>query len=342
MPRGAVLAALAAALLFGAAAPLLKPMADRLPPLVVAGLLYVGAALAVTPVTWRGTSRSSLDARSARRLAGAVIAGGVVAPVLMLVALRFASAASVALLLSLEVAATALLGALVFHDPLGRRGWAGIGAAVAAGAMLAAGGGAPGVVAALLVAAACVGWALDNHLTALIDTLPPARTTQVKGVVAGVTSLLLAAWLTPIMPSAADVGRVLLIGGACYGLSIALYIHAAQRLGAVRAQALFATAPFWGVALAAALRGDRLTPAALAATGLAAVAVVLILRDHHGHPNRHQATEHAHRHCHDDGHHDHGHADLPPDEEHAHPHVHEAVEHSHHHVPDLHHRHRHS
>jgi drug/metabolite transporter (DMT)-like permease len=259
----------------------------------------------------------------------------------MLVALRFASAASVALLLSLEVAATAVLGALVFHDPLGRRGWTGIGAAVAAGTMLATGGGAPGVVAALLVAAACVGWAFDNHLTALIDTLPPARTTQVKGVVAGATNLLLAAWLTPSTPSAADVGRVLLIGAACYGISIALYIHAAQRLGAVRAQALFATAPFWGVALAAALRGDRLTPAALAATGLAAVAVVLILRDHHGHAHIHEAMAHAHRHRHDDEHHHHRHADLPADAEHTHPHVHEVLEHSHRHVPDLHHRHRH-
>jgi hypothetical protein len=143
------------------------------------------------------------------------------------------------------------------------------------------------------------------------------------------------------VPSAADVCAVLLIGGACYGLSIALYIHAAQRLGAVRAQALFATAPFWGVGLATALRGDRLPPAALAATVLAAVAIALILRDHHGHWHRHEAIEHAHRHRHDDGHHDHRHADLPADAAHAHPHAHEAVEHSHRHVPDLHHRHRH-
>lgn len=39
------------------------------------------------------------------------------------------------------------------------------GAAVAAGILLAWGGGAPGAIAALLVGAACLGWALDNHLT---------------------------------------------------------------------------------------------------------------------------------------------------------------------------------
>lgn len=339
--RGAVLAALAAALLFGAAAPLLKPLSERLPPLLLAGLLYAGAALAVAPVACGRARLAALDARNARRLAGAVLAGGVLAPVLMLLALRFASAAAVALLLSLEVAATALLGALVFRDPLGRRGWLGVAAAVAAGVLLAWGGGVPGTIAALLVGAACLGWGLDNHLTALIDALPPAGTAFAKGVVAGTTNLLLAAWLTPAWPSLADAAAALAVGGACYGASIALYVHAAQRLGAVRAQALFATAPFWGVALAAALRGDHLGVAAVVATALAATAAVLILRDQHAHPHQHQAVAHAHRHRHDDGHHDHPHPALPAAVEHTHPHVHEAVEHSHRHVPDLHHRHRH-
>jgi len=339
-PRGAVAAALGAALLFGAAAPLLKPLADRIAPLVLAGLLYLGAALAVAPVAWRSLP-PPLDRRNAGRLAGAVVAGGIAAPVLMLLALRFASAASVALLLGFEVAATALLGALVFRDPLGRSGWVGVAAALAAAVLLAWGGGVPGAVAALLVTAACIGWALDNHLTALIDTLPPVLTTLAKGLVAGTTNLLLAAALTPVLPSAADAVAALLIGGACYGISIALYVHAAQRLGAVRAQALFATAPFWGVALAAAILGDRLSPGALAAMPLAAAAAVLILRDQHAHAHRHEAVAHAHRHRHDDGHHDHEHSGLAATDEHDHPHTHAAVEHSHRHLPDLHHRHRH-
>lgn len=339
--RGAVLAALAAALLFGAAAPLLKPLSERVPPLLLAGLLYAGAALAVAPPAWRQTRLAALDAANARRLAGAVLAGGVVAPVLLLFALRLASAASVALLLSLEVAATALLGALAFRDPLGRRGWLGVGAAVAAGGLLAWGGGVPGIVAALLVAAACLGWALDNHLTALVDALPPVGTTCAKGAVAGATNLALAAWLTPGWPGLTDAAAALAVGAACYGASIALYVHAAQRLGAVRSQALFATAPFWGVALAAVLRGDALHVTTLLAGALAAAAALLILRDQHVHLHRHEALAHAHRHRHDDGHHDHVHPDLPAEVEHSHRHVHALVEHSHRHVPDLHHRHRH-
>ncbi len=336
-----MIAALIAALLFGAATPLLKPLVERVPPLVVAGLLYVGAALAVAPLAWRRSPQAPIDRANARRLAAAALAGGVLAPVALVVALRLASAASVALLLSLEVAATALLGALVFRDPLGRGGWVGVALAVAAGMLLAAGGGAPGAAAALLVLAACCLWALDNHLTSLIDALSPAHTTVFKGLAAGTANLLLAAWLTPARPSLVDAVRILAVGGACYGLSIALYIGAAQRLGAVRAQAAFATAPFWGVGLAAVLLGDRLTPAALTAMALAAAAVGCILRDQHGHRHRHEPTEHDHRHRHDDGHHDHVHSELPAGVEHVHRHAHRAVDHAHQHVPDLHHRHRH-
>jgi hypothetical protein len=43
-------------------------------------------------------------------------------PLLLLLGLRAAPAASVSLWLNLELAATLLLGALLFRDPLGRRG----------------------------------------------------------------------------------------------------------------------------------------------------------------------------------------------------------------------------
>jgi drug/metabolite transporter (DMT)-like permease len=60
--RGAVTAALAAALLFGAAAPLLEPVVAHLPPLLVAGLLYTGAALAMLPLGRAAPGRRSRHA----------------------------------------------------------------------------------------------------------------------------------------------------------------------------------------------------------------------------------------------------------------------------------------
>lgn len=63
------------------------------------------------------------DRRNRLRLAGAVFFGGVLGPVALLYGLRLAEAASVSLWLNLELAATAVLGAIVFRDYLGVRGW---------------------------------------------------------------------------------------------------------------------------------------------------------------------------------------------------------------------------
>src|SRR5207244_12203109 len=118
---------------------------------------------------------------SRMRLAGAVLFGGVVGPVLLLFGLRFTAAGSVALLLNVEMAATAVLGVALFGEHLGRRGWLGVAGVVLAGCVLAWGSGWPGVVAALFVAGACVCWGIDNNLTALLDGMPPSLTTFWKG-----------------------------------------------------------------------------------------------------------------------------------------------------------------
>jgi drug/metabolite transporter (DMT)-like permease len=338
---GPVAIALLAAALFGAATPLSKWLLGALSPLQLAGLLYLGAALGVAPAL-RGSRRLVPRGRRGRlRLLGAVVCGGLLGPVLLLLGLRLASAASVALWLNLELAATALLGAALFRDRLGAAGAAGVALAVAAGVALAAGEGAAGAAAGAFVAAACVCWALDNHWTALLDELPAAATTVWKGAVAGAANLALGAALVPLDAAPALLAAALVTGALCYGASIALSISAAHAFGATRTQVLFATAPLFGVALAAAWLGEPLTPAHLGAAVALALSAALVLRDRHAHLHRHAALAHVHRHRHDDDHHLHAHPGAPPDLEHAHWHVHEPLEHAHPHWPDLHHRHRH-
>src|SRR5690606_13125024 len=121
--------ALAAAALFGAATPASKRLLADLSPLALAGLLYLGAAIATAPSLRRrrarGTGRRTAADRA--RLVGAVGLGGVVGPVLLLEGLQRASAGAVSLWLPLETAFTAAFGALWFSEPLGPRGWLGAG-----------------------------------------------------------------------------------------------------------------------------------------------------------------------------------------------------------------------
>ena len=337
-----VLIAFVAALLFGAATPASKLLLASLSPFQLAGLLYLGAALAMLPVLLlRPHVRlTQLDAANRRRLFGAVTAGGLIAPVLLLAGLRLAPAGSVSLLLNLEMAATAVLGALVFHEPLRRIGWVGAAGIVVAGAMLS-GGDWPGIAAALLVAGACLGWALDNHFTALIDGITPAVSTFWKGAVAGSVNLAIGVAIAPLAATRREIGAALTVGALAYGVSIALYIRAAQQMGAVRAQAVFASAPFIGALLSYGLLGEPLDPTTIGAAALLVGSGGLLFGGVHAHLHRHPPVDHVHSHRHDDDHHQHPHADLPYAARHSHPHRHDEIVHAHPHWPDLHHRHEH-
>ncbi len=348
LPRRATLLALVSAVLFSTAAPAGRVLLRDLPPLRLAGLLYLGAALGVLPAALRrSTSASAADAArgdtraSRRRLAGAIVTGGIVAPVLLLFALERESASVVSLWLNLELAATALLGVAFFGEHLHRQGWLGVGGAVAAAGLLASGGGWPGVGAAALLVGACACWGLDNQWTALVDGVSPAESTFWKGLVAGGTNLLLGLALEPSRPAPLPVVAALVVGALAYGLSLALHIAASQDLGATRAQTIFASAPFFGAALAVAALGESFGLRHAVASAGFAVSVALVLRDRHDHLHAHRGIEHTHSHRHDDGHHLHTHPGSSPGFRHSHWHRHEPLAHAHPHRPDLHHRHDH-
>lgn len=338
-----VVQALVAALLFGAATPVSKLLLAGLPPQALAGLLYLGAALATAPALLgvRAHGAAHRSARDRARLAGAIALGGVVAPVLLLAGLQRASAGAVALWLNLEVALTAALGALWFREPLGVRGWLGAAGIVAAGAAVAGGEGAAGPGAGLLVAGACACWAVDNHLTARVEGVTPARATFWKGAIAGTTNLVLAMLVDPPRFEAGAIAGALAVGGLAYGASIALYVSAAQQLGATRAQGVFAVAPFLGAGLAWLVLGEPIGVARATGAVVLAASVALLLRARHEHEHAHGEVEHVHAHRHDDGHHLHGHPGLPSATRHVHWHRHEPLVHAHPHWPDLHHRHDH-
>ncbi len=339
-----VLLAFISAVLFGAATPASKGLLAHLSPFQLAGLLYLGAALGVAPVAgirevWRAPWR--LDSINRWRLWGSVVTGGVFGPVLLLAGLQVASAASVSLWLNLELVATAVLGHWFFRDHLTRYGWLGVGVTLLAAITLSVGGGVLNIKAGFLVFLACCSWGLDNHLTALIDGLPPSQSTFWKGLVAGCVSLTIGLILHPFAVTGGVLFGAIFVGIWSYGASITLYIHAAQRLGATRGQIIFSTAPFFGLLLSALVLGETLEAVHLLAALLFVAGTTLLLIESHAHTHTHTAIRHAHRHRHDDNHHTHHHPDLAPSSEHTHWHEHEPITHVHAHWPDLHHRHSH-
>jgi len=337
-----ILAALAAALLFGASTPLSKALLSSVGPLTLAGLLYLGAAAGALPFAFRGGSAElRRDPRQRRLLTLAVVFGGGLAPVLLLLGLRAAPAASVSLWLNTEIVATAFLAWALFHEDLDRRTLMAAGLVLAGGVILAAPEGVAGWNAGALVAGACLCWGLDNNLTALVSGFTPSQTTVAKGLIAGTVNLTLGLLLGQHLPAPTQLAAALGVGAISYGCSIMLYIFGAQQLGATRSQLLFASSPFLGVLLAWTIFREHIQPGQLLAAPCIATGLYFMLTARHEHEHAHQPMTHTHSHRHDDGHHTHVHPGLPAWVRHTHPHEHEPIVHTHPHLPDLHHRHRH-
>lgn len=351
-----------AAALFGASTPLAKLLAGQLMPALLAGLLYAGSGIGLGIWLLVRAARARRDRARQQGvqqvaglgrtdigwLAGAILAGGVAGPLLLMIGLRSMPASSAALLLNLEGVLTAMLAWFVFHENFDRRILCGMGAIVGAGLLLSWPEPvsrtlvlAPG---ALAIAGACLCWAIDNNLTRKVAANDAVQIAAWKGMVAGTVNLSLAAVLGAPWPPWSTALAAGLLGFFGYGISLVLFVIALRQLGSARTGAYFSVAPFVGAALAIGLLHEPTDTRFWLAAALMVIGLWLHLSERHGHRHDHEALLHTHEHVHNatDAHHRHDH-DFAWDGKsaHTHSHQHEAMAHTHAHFPDIHHRHRH-
>ncbi len=324
-----------AAVLFGAATPATKLIVDNVGAVTLAGLLYLGAAAAVAPFALR-EKRPIATSRQRSRLLIAVVLGGGLAPVLLVLALDRTPAGTVSLFLNLELVATAVVARVFLKEHIGRRAGLGIVIVVLGGVVLAGLSEGGVAVGAILVAATCLCWGIDNAITASLDSFTPSQITLAKGVVAGSVNLALGLALHEA-PAARFVVAALAIGVLGYGVSITMWITGARLVGAARGQVIFALAPFIGALLAWPINGDRLTSTIMVAFGISLVGVMVVATAHHSHMHTHDPREHTHPIDPDDPHHSPDNIELLDGAHHRHL----VFSHSHEHLPDIHHRHTH-
>ena len=351
---GATLA-IVSAVLFGASTPLAKLLiGEGIQPQLLAGMFYLGAGLGLATVQgFRAAfgerlSEAPLRRSDVPRLTIAVLVGGTIAPTLLLMGLARTSATAAALLLNLEGVATMAIAWIGFRENVDRRLLIGA-AAITAGAVLLSIGtrsaASPAadstLVGSLLIAAACVGWGIDNNVTRGLSGADPVQITMIKGLVAGAINVALALMTGARFPTFLPSLLAAIVGFVGYGISLVLFVRALRYLGAARTSAYFSTAPFIGALLALALFSGSLTTRIVIAGLLMGWGVYLHLTEQHSHAHVHTEMEHEHSHTHDE-HHQHDHrADEPANQPHSHRHRHAPLTHKHPHYPDLHHHHRH-
>lgn len=343
--------ALAAAALFGASTPLAKLLLGDVPPLALAGLLYLGSGLGLLAMrilqrSFAGVAPGSKEAPLSGQdycwLAGAVITGGVVAPILLVWGLSGTGASEASLLLNLEGVITTLVAAALFREAVGGRVWAAAALMLAGATVLSWNPHAEIKLSlhAFAIVGACFFWALDNNFTRKVSASDPVVLAMIKGLVAGSFNLTLASALRLPVPATAPLAGALAVGFLGYGVSLVLFILALRHLGSARTAAHFSTAPFIGAAIAILALGEPFTASFGVALILMIAATSLVLTEHHEHEHTHEYMAHSHRHVHDE-HHRHAHRGDEGPEPHTHWHEHPPMTHTHPHLPDLHHRHKH-
>jgi drug/metabolite transporter (DMT)-like permease len=344
-----VLQALIAALLFGASAPLAKLLLGGIEPILLAGLLYIGSGLGLLVVkiiqslTRRfAGAEAGLKGKDFGWLTGAILAGGIAAPIILLISLESTPAATASLLLNFEVVATTLIAVLVFREAVGKKVVVAISLITLASILLSVDptSGWGFSLGALGILAACLLWGIDNNFTRNISAKDPITITLLKGFIGGTFSVGLALLLGNRLPQVGLVLAALALGAFSYGMSIVLFIRAMRGMGAARTSALFSTAPLAGFILSMLI--FRVLPGwiFLPALVLAGLGTWLLVNEHHQHEHEHAAVTHEHAHSHKDGHHSHNH-DENVKSKHSHEHVHPLQMHDHAHLPDTDHRHAH-
>lgn len=342
-----VLFALAAAALFGASTPFAKLLVGDMPPVLLAGLLYLGSGLGLTLIRLvrdRGWQASGLTSAEWPWLLGAIFFGGVAGPVALMFGLMTTSGSSASLLLNLEAVLTAVIAWMVFKENADKRIVLGMAAIVMGGLVLSWPGQSTrssNWVGPALVGVACLCWAVDNNLTRKVSASDALFIASSKGIVAGLANTLLALTLGATLPGVVTVLETMTVGLLGYGFSLVLFVLALRGLGTARTGAYFSTAPFIGALISLLVFGESTGLRFWMAALLMGLGVWLHLTEKHEHEHEHEPQEHEHPHTHD-AHHQHTHDfEWSGAGEHVHAHTHAKTRHSHDHFPDIHHRHGH-
>lgn len=343
----AILMAILAAVLYGISSPVSKLLLVKIPPTLMAALLYLGAGFGMLTVNiFKIINKSErLEAKMTKKefpyIIGMIVLD-IAAPIFLMLGLTMTTAGNASLLNNFEIVATSLIALFVFKEAIGRRMWIAISLITLSSIILSVQdfSSLSFSIGSIFVIAACLCWGLENNCTRMLSLKDPLQIVVVKGFGSGIGSLIISFALKEYCSDLLYISVALILGFVAYGLSIFFYIKAQRELGAARTSAYYAAAPFIGVLISWLVFHEKITASFVIAFIVMVFGTYFAITEEHKHSHLHVETTHEHKHNHNDSHHNHIH-DVEVLGEHSHEHAHEEIEHKHSHTPDLHHRHLH-
>lgn len=291
LKQQAIWYALGSVLLYATATPCTKLILQHIAPIMLAGLLHLGAGIGLTCM-WlfqnlRG-HKNAVDFLPNRKdwpwLIWPVLAGGILSALCLMMAMNITRASCVSLLINLEIVFTVLMARLVFKEHLSTRAILGL-LAILFGSVCLSWHADLSVSwpSILLMSACCLCWAIDGNFTAQMKNSEPVQIARCRGLIAGTFNFCLALMLGCHLPNVGIMSCAIVMGIVAQGIGLSLYIVALHQLGVARTTAYFATEPFLGALLSMLILHEPLSANIMLAAVLMGLGVWLHFSEKHEH-----------------------------------------------------------
>lgn len=294
--KKAILYAFSAAVFYAVNTPCSKLLLRNIPTTFMAGFLYLGAGAGIGIMYlfhYKKEEKSERLAKCDFPYTFGMIVLDIIAPILLMLGIKYGSASNAALLGNFEIAATTLIALLVFKEKVTDRLWLAIGTIVIASVFLSFEGvdGFRFSYGSLFVLLAASCWGLENNCTRKISNKSTYEIVTLKGFCSGLGAIIIAFVIGEDIPGFRYIFLAVILGFVAYGLSIFAYIRAQSYLGAAKTSAYYAAAPFIGSFLAFLLLREQMRINYLIGLGFMVIGSIIVVADT-------LAQNHAHTHTH--------------------------------------------
>ena len=254
--KTAVMCAVLAAGLYALNSPVSKLLLEKIPAVMMAAFLYLGAGIGLSLVRFvqhtcgKGSVESPLTKEELPYTVGMVVLD-IAASIFQMAGLSMTSAANVSLLNNFEIAATSVIAFVVFKEFISLRLWIAVSLVSLASIIISVGDTACLTLSlgSLFILLSCICWGFENNFTKMISDKDPLEIVVIKGLGCGTGSMVISLLAGERLSDAKYIVPALIIGFLSFGLSIFFYIHAQRELGATRTSTFYALSPFIGVLL---------------------------------------------------------------------------------------------
>lgn len=258
----AIINAILAAFFYSLNMPLSKVLLSDVSPIMLAGLLYLGAGIGIFLLSLfipHNKERKKLS-KNDFKYTFLMVVLDIFAPISLLLGLKNTSSSVSTLIGNFEIVTTTIIACLFFKEKITKKSSVAILLITIATIILSFSGEEFRLsTSTLLVVLATLFWGLENNCTKMISGKDTFEIVFIKGLFSGLGSIIIALSTGEKFPSLSILFSALLLGFVSYGLSIFFYIKAQNKIGASRTSSFYAINPFIGSFLSFLILNESLS-----------------------------------------------------------------------------------